>query len=564
MSEEKKPSLFSRVYENIVKRRERLLSGKINCIPWGLPRFEEDHPGLEQGKNVLFTANSKVGKCFGKNTPVLMYNGNVKLIQDILENDILIGPDSKPRVVTGVTSGTQEMFKITQKYGNNFICNKDHILYLRVKPGNNKKESFTTMTVEEYLNDKNKFKYKMIQSNEIEFENNINLELDPYFYGLWLGDGDTTEVAITNIDDEIVNYIYKFAELNNCKIKKVGSTSEKYGKIRYNFSEKILLKSININNNSIKYYDKVITASNNDRTKACYISRATNNGKIVNNCKWEWINKSGFFRKKFKNITGFQKLHINPIYLKSTIENRYKLLAGIIDSDGHKRKINNSYEICTKHETLANDYIYLARSLGLRSFKHTKYVNNTPYYKVYVSGYNCYKIPVLLDRKKCHQKEVKSNLYRTFEIESIGIDTYYGFTVDKDHLFLLSDFTIVHNTQICDFLVLFNPIKKIIDEGLDIRLKIFYFTLEMTAQQKMLAAFSHILYVKEGLRIAPKDLRSTKESNLLPQETLDIIKKYEPYFNKIEEVVEFIDDVRHPTGMRKLINAVLDRNILDN
>ena len=59
MSEIKK-SLFSRVYENIVERRERLLSGKINCIPWGLPRFEEDHPGLEQGKNVLITANSKV------------------------------------------------------------------------------------------------------------------------------------------------------------------------------------------------------------------------------------------------------------------------------------------------------------------------------------------------------------------------------------------------------------------------------------------------------------------------------------------------------------------------
>lgn len=59
MIEEKK-SLFSRVYENIVNRRERLLSGKINCIPWGLPRFEEDHPGIEQGKNILFTANSKV------------------------------------------------------------------------------------------------------------------------------------------------------------------------------------------------------------------------------------------------------------------------------------------------------------------------------------------------------------------------------------------------------------------------------------------------------------------------------------------------------------------------
>ena len=60
MSEIKKSKLFDRVYQKIVDRRERIKSGKINCIPWGLPRFEEDHPGLEQGKNILFTANSKV------------------------------------------------------------------------------------------------------------------------------------------------------------------------------------------------------------------------------------------------------------------------------------------------------------------------------------------------------------------------------------------------------------------------------------------------------------------------------------------------------------------------
>ena len=47
MSEEKK-SLFSRVYENIVNKRERILSGKVNCIPWQLPRFEESSPGIEK------------------------------------------------------------------------------------------------------------------------------------------------------------------------------------------------------------------------------------------------------------------------------------------------------------------------------------------------------------------------------------------------------------------------------------------------------------------------------------------------------------------------------------
>lgn len=51
-------NLYSRVYKNLIERRDRLLSGKINCIPWGLPRFENQSPGVEQGKYYLITANS--------------------------------------------------------------------------------------------------------------------------------------------------------------------------------------------------------------------------------------------------------------------------------------------------------------------------------------------------------------------------------------------------------------------------------------------------------------------------------------------------------------------------
>lgn len=53
-------SLFDRVFNNIEVRRNRILSGKVNCIPWGLPRFEEYNPGIEKAKYYLFTANSKV------------------------------------------------------------------------------------------------------------------------------------------------------------------------------------------------------------------------------------------------------------------------------------------------------------------------------------------------------------------------------------------------------------------------------------------------------------------------------------------------------------------------
>ena len=54
-------SLYDRVFDTLVERRNRILSGKINCIPWGLPRFEEELPGIEKGKYYLLSANSKVG-----------------------------------------------------------------------------------------------------------------------------------------------------------------------------------------------------------------------------------------------------------------------------------------------------------------------------------------------------------------------------------------------------------------------------------------------------------------------------------------------------------------------
>ena len=55
-------TLFNRVRWDLAQRRERSISGKSNCIPFGMPRFEESLAGIEQGKYYLVTANSKVGK----------------------------------------------------------------------------------------------------------------------------------------------------------------------------------------------------------------------------------------------------------------------------------------------------------------------------------------------------------------------------------------------------------------------------------------------------------------------------------------------------------------------
>lgn len=82
----------------------------------------------------------------------------------------------------------------------------------------------------------------------------------------------------------------------------------------------------------------------------------------------------------------------------------------------------------------------------------------------------------------------------------------------------------------------------------------------MSKEEKMLSAFSNILYVKEGIRISPTDLKSTKKDRVLSEHVLKIIEQYEPYFQKIEELVEFIDDVRHPTGIYYFMKEYADNN----
>jgi replicative DNA helicase len=125
--------------------------------------------------------------------------------------------------------------------------------------------------------------------------------------------------------------------------------------------------------------------------------------------------------------------------------------------------------------------------------------------------------------------------------------------IEQGKYYLVTANSKVGKTQITDALFLYNIAQQLIDNLIDIRFKLFYFTLEMSSEEKMLACFANILYVKEGLRISPTDLKSTKADKILPEDVLAIIQKYEPYFNKIEEFVEFIDSVRHPYGIYNLV-----------
>ena len=71
------------------------------------------------------------GKCLGINTEILMYDGTIKKVQDINIGDVLMGDDSTPRNVLTLARGREQMYKISSKKGDSYVCNESHILSLK-------------------------------------------------------------------------------------------------------------------------------------------------------------------------------------------------------------------------------------------------------------------------------------------------------------------------------------------------------------------------------------------------------------------------------------------------
>ncbi len=84
------------------------------------------------GSSIGLVGNPGCGKCLGINTPVLMYPNGVKMVQDILTGDKIMGDDCKPRHILSVCRGRETMYRIEQSKGDPYIVNESHILSLRL------------------------------------------------------------------------------------------------------------------------------------------------------------------------------------------------------------------------------------------------------------------------------------------------------------------------------------------------------------------------------------------------------------------------------------------------
>ena len=89
-----------------------------------------DSEGGGGGGGILEVPCGK-GKCLAKDTPILMYDDSIKLVQDIIVGDLLKGDDLTSRKVLSLARGREVMYNVREVGTDRFYTvNKSHILSL--------------------------------------------------------------------------------------------------------------------------------------------------------------------------------------------------------------------------------------------------------------------------------------------------------------------------------------------------------------------------------------------------------------------------------------------------
>jgi hypothetical protein len=338
------------------------------------------------------------GKCLGKGTRVLMFDGTIKNVEDVVIGDKLMGLNGASRTVLSLAHGTEQMYWIRQNKGIDYRVNESHILSLKNRDNHNT----LNISVKDIFDKKGYSRYVGYRT-QIENDIDKDLPVNPYFLGLWLGDGCSrlkSGLKIETEDNEIIEYLSSFTAENGYHLSKYEqkkSNSDSYGIVQ---------------------------------------GKGSGTGK-----KYDVDS----FKNKFRALNLDRNKHIPSIYKFSSRKQRLQLLAGLIDADGSIASECN-YEITQKNKTLAEDICFVCRSLGFRATMKAKVINLVPYWRITIGG-NMSEIPVKISRKKIENTGFYNVLYTGIKIEKDIVDEYYGFEIDGDKLFCLEDFTVTHNTE---------------------------------------------------------------------------------------------------------------------
>ena len=341
------------------------------------------------GEKLLFLAHDE---CYAPETKILMEDFSFRQIKDINIGDKVIVDGGKIKTVVKKTSGKTDRYIVKQPYGEDYIVTKNHRLVF-----NEYKKGEVIMNPEEYINS-SKFRKQhltRVVSRGIQSEDCFN-GIPPYLLGLWLGDGRQSSFTILvnkEEEPEILTYLGRLAQIKNIEFDLRKSTCKKIVEFAF--------KGIN---------------------------------------------------KSLRDIGVYNNKHIPEEYIKSSIECRLQLLAGIIETDGYSDKKKGIISIGMSREKLIEQIRFIALSCGLSCSKIK--CKNTNFgaksYNISISG-DLSIIPLITKKKSFEEYFPKTRGRRNkVSVEYLDQGEYIGIQVDAENdnerRLILGDFTVSMNS----------------------------------------------------------------------------------------------------------------------
>ena len=413
--------------------KERLKEEPEFGIPLQSPMMTTIARGARHKKVYLRSADSGGGKAIPNDTLIPTPFGK-RRVGDIKIGDYLFDRKGEPTKVIGVypQPKKKKIFEVTFSDGRIARCCDEHLWSYY-----NRWDSHTlhTSSLREIINKGIKrgkaYDFRVPVNEAVDYPEK-QFSIPPYIMGLLLGDGsfryNKTNKALSYSSED--NYLpKKIGEIMNWKVKKNPSNNYSYY-FEYSLDEQIKQGHENV------WVEEVLK------------------------------DFSGLWQKKS------HEKYIPDIYLVGSIEQRRELLCGLLDTDGNVEKEKGRVTFSTTSPAMVEGFEELCHSLGIVvgivKDKRTKYTTDVAY-KVTIqtdpeNKLTLFKLPKHINKIKDYFEKTKGKaIHKNKFISIVDIretDEYVDmtcFTVDNDeHLFLMNDFIVTHNTRtsiadICNF-----------------------------------------------------------------------------------------------------------------
>jgi hypothetical protein len=326
-----------------------------------------------------------------------MADGTTKKVGDLVVGDRLMGIEGsrgKPTTVTALEPAWKKCYEIEFADGSKVECSKDH----KFPVWNYKLKKVQTWPLERILRSdgKAKAKYKFIKPRNVQFAQK-ELPINPYFLGLLLGDGSIiSSVSFSTASPELAEAVADLAT-------DWGLRSNPMGKYGYHLSSAGMRDAGGYNLNPLlRTLDRIGLKGKNSYTK-----------------------------------------FIPCEYLHASLTDRLKMLAGLIDTDGHVYSKNRMIEYCTMSEQLAKDVQFLVRSVGGFASISRGHVGQ---YRLGISLNR--ELPTRVPYKKLRPITRDKTRIGLRGSKDIGVQDCVHISVSAENeLFLLDNFVATHNSR---------------------------------------------------------------------------------------------------------------------